>query len=122
MSMTFRLSKSVPSTNAAQASYPMRCPGKSREPRTESRIFDEDRAKERLVLSYDSTAEASKGTVENTTMATLSRVRLEVHLSKEGRVGSNDSSRSGSQSGRESHSVGRHASEDGVCCRMFALG
>ena len=43
--------------------------------------FDEVRAGARLVLSYDSTANAFKGTVENTTEATLSRVRVEVHLS-----------------------------------------
>ena len=43
--------------------------------------FDEVRAGARLVLSYDSTANAFKGTVENTTTATLSRVRVEVHLS-----------------------------------------
>ena len=43
--------------------------------------FDEVRAGARLVLSYDSTANAFKGTVENTTEATLGRVRVEVHLS-----------------------------------------
>ena len=43
--------------------------------------FDEIRAGARLVLSYDSTANAFKGTVENTTEATLSKVRVEVHLS-----------------------------------------
>ena len=42
---------------------------------------DEVRAGARLVLSYDSTANAFKGTVENTTGTTLSRVRVEVHLS-----------------------------------------
>ena len=43
--------------------------------------FDEVRAGARLVLSYDSTANAFKGTVENTTENTLRRVRVEVHLS-----------------------------------------
>ena len=43
--------------------------------------FDEVRAGARLVLSYDSTANSFTGTVENTTAAKLSRVRVEVHLS-----------------------------------------
>ena len=43
--------------------------------------FDEVRAGARLVLSYDSNANAFIGTVENTTGATLSQVRVEVHLS-----------------------------------------
>ncbi len=43
--------------------------------------FDEVRAGARLVLSYDLAANAFKGKVENTTGATLSRVRVEVHLS-----------------------------------------
>ena len=43
--------------------------------------FDQLRAGARLVLSYDSTANAFKGTVENTTEATLRQVRVEVHLS-----------------------------------------
>ena len=43
--------------------------------------FDEVRAGARLVLSYDSATNAFTGTVENTTRATLSRVRVEVHLS-----------------------------------------
>ena len=43
--------------------------------------FDEVRAGARLVLSYDTAANAFKGTVENTTGAALSRVRIEVHLS-----------------------------------------
>ena len=43
--------------------------------------FDEIRVGARLVLSYDSTANAFKGTVENGTEATLSKVRVEVHLS-----------------------------------------
>ena len=43
--------------------------------------FDQVRAGARLVLSYDSTANAFTGTVENTTENTLPRVRVEVHLS-----------------------------------------
>ena len=43
--------------------------------------FDEVRAGARLILSYDSTAIAFIGTVENTTEGTLIRVRVEVHLS-----------------------------------------
>ena len=43
--------------------------------------YDEVRAGARLILSYDSAANAFTGTVENTTVATLSRVRVEVHLS-----------------------------------------
>ena len=43
--------------------------------------FDEVRAGARLVLSYESNANAFIGTVENTTGATLSQVRVEVHLS-----------------------------------------
>ena len=43
--------------------------------------FDQIRAGARLILSYDSTANAFTGTVENTTGGTLSRVRVEVHLS-----------------------------------------
>ena len=46
-----------------------------------SQTFDEVRAGARLILSYDSTANAFTGTVENTTGTTLSRVRVEVHLS-----------------------------------------
>ena len=43
--------------------------------------FDQIRAGARLILLYDSTANAFTGTVENTTGGTLSRVRVEVHLS-----------------------------------------
>ena len=43
--------------------------------------FDEVRAGARLVLSYDSEANVFVGRVENTTGATLSGVRVEVHLS-----------------------------------------
>jgi hypothetical protein len=46
-----------------------------------SETFDEVRAGARLILSYDSAANAFAGTVENTTGSTLSRVRVEVHLS-----------------------------------------
>ena len=46
-----------------------------------SEAYDEVRAGARLILSYDSAANAFTGTVENTTVATLSRVRVEVHLS-----------------------------------------
>ena len=48
---------------------------------TLSETFDAIRAGARLILSYDSAASAFVGTVENTTSATLSRVRVEVHLS-----------------------------------------
>ena len=43
--------------------------------------FNNVRAGARLVLSYESTANAFIGTVENTTNATLPQVRVEVHLS-----------------------------------------
>ena len=46
-----------------------------------SDTFDQVRAGARLVLSYDSTANAFIGTVENTTDTALGRVRVEVHLS-----------------------------------------
>ena len=46
-----------------------------------SEAYDEVRAGARLILSYDLAANAFTGTVENTTEATLSRVRVEVHLS-----------------------------------------
>ena len=48
---------------------------------TLSETFDQVRAGARLVLSYDPAANSFTGTVENTTNATLSRVRVEVHLS-----------------------------------------
>ena len=48
---------------------------------TPSDIFDEVRAGARLILSYDATANAFIGTVENTIGGTLSQVRVEVHLS-----------------------------------------
>ena len=43
--------------------------------------YDKVRAGARLILRYDSTADAFVGTVENTTETTLTRVRVEVHLS-----------------------------------------
>ena len=43
--------------------------------------FDEVRAGARLVLLFDSTTTDFRGTVQNTTAATLKRVRVEVHLS-----------------------------------------
>ena len=43
--------------------------------------FDQVRAGARLILAYDSTSNAFTGTVENTSNAKLSRVRVEVHLS-----------------------------------------
>ena len=46
-----------------------------------NQTFNEVRAGARLALSYDSAANAFTGTVENTTGATLKRVRVEVHLS-----------------------------------------
>ena len=49
--------------------------------------FDEVRAGARLVLSYDSAANAFNGTVENTTEGTLRRVRVEVHLSNSTELG-----------------------------------
>ena len=46
-----------------------------------SETYDKVRAGARLILRYDSTANAFVGTVENTTETTLARVRVEVHLS-----------------------------------------
>ena len=43
--------------------------------------YDKVRAGARLILRYDSTANAFVGMVENTTETTLTRVRVEVHLS-----------------------------------------
>ena len=43
--------------------------------------YDKVRAGARLILRYDSTANAFIGMVENTTETTLTRVRVEVHLS-----------------------------------------
>ena len=43
--------------------------------------FDMVRAGARLIMSYDAASNAFVGTVANTTDATLTRVRIEVHLS-----------------------------------------
>ena len=43
--------------------------------------YDRVRAGARLILRYDSTVNAFVGMVENTTETTLTRVRVEVHLS-----------------------------------------
>ena len=43
--------------------------------------YDHIRAGARLILSYDAQANAFTATVQNTTAATLPRVRVEVHLS-----------------------------------------
>ena len=43
--------------------------------------YDETRNGARLVISYDEETQAFTGTVENTTEETLTRVRVEVHLS-----------------------------------------
>ena len=48
---------------------------------TLTETYDEVRAGARLILAYDSTANAFTGRVENTTGAPLQRVRVEVHLS-----------------------------------------
>ena len=54
---------------------------------TLSETCDEVRAGARLILSYDPTANAFTGTVENTTSATLSQIRVEVHLSNGAELG-----------------------------------
>lgn len=43
--------------------------------------YDEVRAGARLIVSYDDSWNTFRGTVENTTGETLSRVRVEIHLS-----------------------------------------
>lgn len=43
--------------------------------------FDAIRGGARLIMNYDAASNSFKGTVENTTNATLTRVRIEVHLS-----------------------------------------
>ena len=48
---------------------------------SKSQTYDEVRKGCRLILSYDSAANAFKGTARNVTDGTLSRVRVEVHLS-----------------------------------------
>ena len=49
--------------------------------------FDTTRAGARLVMSYDATANAFTGTVENTTNNILNNVRIEVHLSNGAELG-----------------------------------
>lgn len=46
-----------------------------------SERYDAVRSGARLVMAYDSASNSFNGTVENTTNATLARVRVEVHLS-----------------------------------------
>ena len=48
---------------------------------TLDQTYNEVRKGARLTLRYDAEAKAFEGTVENTTSATLPRVRVEVHLS-----------------------------------------
>ena len=48
---------------------------------TLDQTFDAVRKGARLIMSYDTAAQAFVGTVENTTNATLQQVRVEVHLS-----------------------------------------
>ena len=48
---------------------------------TQTQTYDEVRAGARLVLRYDPATQTFTGTVTNTTSDTLSRVRVEVHLS-----------------------------------------
>ncbi|MDE0120953.1 MAG: hypothetical protein OXS33_04410 [bacterium] len=48
---------------------------------TLDQTFDQTRAGARLILGYDASTNSFKGTVENTTNNTLTRVRIEVHLS-----------------------------------------
>ena len=43
--------------------------------------FDQVRAGARLIMSYDQTANAFTGTVENTTGGPITNVRIEIHLS-----------------------------------------
>ena len=49
--------------------------------------FDMVRAGARLILSYDASSNAFKGTVENTTNNVLRQVRIEVHLSNGAELG-----------------------------------
>ena len=48
---------------------------------TKDETYDKIRNGARLILNYDPQTNAFTGTVENTTSQTLSRVRVEVHLS-----------------------------------------
>ena len=52
-----------------------------------SATFDMTRAGARLIMNYDSAANAFTGTVENTTTNTLTNVRIEVHLSNGAELG-----------------------------------
>ena len=67
------------------------------------------RAGAQLVLSYDSAANAFKGTVENTTTATLRSVRVEVQLSNGIEIGPDHAGRFGSRSGCSHHSPGKQS-------------
>ena len=68
--------------------------------------FDEIRAGARLVLSYDSTSNAFIGNVENTTDATLRRVRVEVHLSNGTELGPTTPTDLGSRAVARHHAAG----------------
>ncbi len=46
-----------------------------------SDTYDNIRAGAHLIMSYDATTNSFKGTVKNTTNGTLTRVRVEIHLS-----------------------------------------
>ena len=70
------------SSEAGALRYTAFCEGV--EPSPDLTLFDTlyfHRAGAQLVLSYDFATRAFMGTVENTTEATLRRVRVEVHLS-----------------------------------------
>ena len=67
---------------ARKAPLPKRAGGEeARNLLTKEQTFDQVRAGARLILRYDAAANVFAGTVENTTNATLSNVRVEVHLS-----------------------------------------
>ena len=59
--------------------------------------YDMVRAGARLVLWYDAATQTFAGTVENATSATLSQVRVEVHLSNGRGVGADHAPRSGTR-------------------------
>ena len=59
---------------------------------TKTEAYDETRNGARLILSYDDETQAFRGTVENTTDETLTRVRVEVHLSNGTELGPTDPS------------------------------
>ena len=54
---------------------------------TKSETYDELRAGSRLVIAYDEAANSFRGEVTNVSSATLSRVRVEVHLSSGAELG-----------------------------------